>query len=117
MTRAGPPHRVAGKSAVVSFWFLAQRTKFPVGPRWLRLAAAIHSSRLAWVQLARVRSRAASQSSNATAAQMLRRGPPAPPRGGGGAPGRGRGRGRARPAPPTRAGPLLSGAGGGGAAA
>src|SRR5258708_34949722 len=82
MTRAGPPHRVAGKSAVVSFWFLAQRTKFPVGPRWLRLAAAIHSSRLAWVQLARVRPRAASQSSNATAAWMLRRG--AGPRAGGG---------------------------------
>ena len=34
----GPAHRVAGKSRLVSFWFLAQRMKCPVGPRWLVLA-------------------------------------------------------------------------------
>src|SRR5258708_38676521 len=116
MTRAGPPHRVAGKSAVVSFWFLAQRTKFPVGPRWLRLAAAIHSSRLAWVQLARVRPRAASQSSNATAAWMLRRGAAGRPGGGGGARVRGRGRRRQGQAARPGSDPFLAGGGGGGTA-
>ena len=35
MTPLGPPHLVAANSRLVSFWALAQRTKFPAVRRWV----------------------------------------------------------------------------------
>ena len=73
MTRVGPAHLVAGKSRLVSFWLRAQRMKCPAGPRWLALAAAVHSSRSPCGQEASVSPRAVSQFRNAAAAAMFRR--------------------------------------------